>query len=75
MNNDHYVTGQIKGNTVTNAVALAVARHGKSTNLEHLKTAAKDILALHSYVEHLDVLSFIQTGQAIQEATTIVEDI
>ena len=54
-----YTTGAIKGNTVTNAIHLAVARHGAKVTNDQLIAAADDVLYLHAYVESKDVMATI----------------
>ena len=48
--------GMIKGNTVTNAVTLATHNAASSeVTLQDLKDAAELVLALHGYLESLDI--------------------
>lgn len=44
--------GMIKGNAVSNGVALAIARHGSETTLAHIEEAAREILLLHAKLEN-----------------------
>ncbi len=48
-------TGPIKGNAITNAVQLAIARHGNKVDLEDLKSAFDEIIELHTYAETKDI--------------------
>lgn len=60
-------TGQIKGNAVTNAVQLAIARKGPKTSQSDLQSAFDDVLSLHAYAEKIDILKVI-SGPVVAES-------
>jgi hypothetical protein len=75
---DNFVIGQIKGNTVTNAVALAAARAGDlGVTLDDLIDAANDVLQLHAHLEKADIASAVfgtNDAPTLQEMVTSVEE-
>lgn len=62
------VTGQIKGNAVTNAVQLAIARKGPKTTLTELKEALNDVLDLHAHAETLNITEHLK-GNSSKKST------
>lgn len=49
------VDGVIKGNSITNGVALAIARHGKDTTLDQIRKATLEVISLHKELENLKI--------------------
>jgi hypothetical protein len=43
--------GMIKGNSVTNAVQLAIAIHGKSVNMTHIEALARQVMQVHANLD------------------------
>jgi hypothetical protein len=49
--------GVIKGNSITNGVALATARKGNKTTLDDIREATMEILSLHKELESMTLSS------------------
>lgn len=59
--------GMIKGNSVSNGVALAIARFGKGVTIEQVEIAAREVLELHKRLDNEDTPIFSTSG--VNEAT------
>lgn len=61
--------GQIKGNVVTNAVNLAIAR--AETDVEGMVRAALDVLQVHKQLEAMDIATIVGLKSATKASTVL----
>jgi hypothetical protein len=68
------VQGAIKGNSVTNGVALAIARHGKNTTAKHIQEAALEILEIHRALDKAELPTTASNDKTIASKTVDDDD-
>lgn len=68
------VDGVIKGNSITNGVSLAIARHGKDTTLDHIRKASLEIISLHKELEGLKITTSATEKKTLADAEDLNDD-